>query len=237
MTSRPARALVFPLALWLALGVTFFGSLILAAHFFPHPYDWRRDVMSSLTSPRDNPRAYGIACAGLALGGLCLIAFAALLRQRLGPFAPTAARWAGRFFVLGAIFLILAALIVPGHYRILGLGRAHERLAQIAGAALCLAMIFYLRATLGLPRSCTLPRLSSLLIVAVPVTAFIISRLSLLISSEFFSPQIYHAVRSYFWNSLALWEWIGAVATYLFLAIITFGLPAHAPGNLPKKFR
>jgi hypothetical protein len=236
MLHRLRRASAFPAALWLALGISFFGSLVLAARFFPHVYDWRRTVMSSLASPRDNPHAYGIACAGLTLSGFFLIPFAALLRERLAPSAPVATRWAGCFLVLGAIFLILAALVVPGHYRLLGIGRTHEHLAQIAGVALCLAMILYLRAALRLPREFTWRRLASVALVAAPITALIVSRLSLLITDEFFSTPIYRAVRSSLWNSLALWEWIGAIGIYLFLAIMTLGIRKKcAPA--PKKFR
>ena len=54
-----------PFLPWLALGLAFFGSLLLAAHYFPRPYDWHLDVMSLLAEPKFNPRAYGVACAGL----------------------------------------------------------------------------------------------------------------------------------------------------------------------------
>jgi Protein of unknown function (DUF998) len=229
MPHRPGRPSAAPFALWLALGLSLFGGLVLAAHFYPRPYDWRRDVMSSLASPRDNPQAYGIACAGLALGGIFLAPFAVLLRQRLAYFAPATTRWAGRLLILGAVFLTLAALIVPGHYRILGIGRTHEHLAQIAGVALVVSMILYVRAALALPRPFALQRLVGLLLVAVPVTALVVSRLSLLAAGAFASPTVYRAIRSSLWNSLALWEWIGAIGIYLFLAMITFGLPKHPP--------
>lgn len=216
MTPGPA-----PTKLFVGLGVCFFGPLILAANFFPHAYDWRQTVISSLASPRDNPHAYGIACAGLAASGLLLIPFISFLHQRLGPFAPRLIVWAGNFFLLGAVALTLSALIVPGHYRILGIGRTHEHLAQISSVAFCLALILYFGAILRLPPSLRLLRVLAALLVLTPVTALIVSRLTLLFAYAYSSPAIYHAVRISLWSSLALWEWIGALCLYLFLGLMT----------------
>jgi hypothetical protein len=66
------RGLGQPIALWIALGISLFGSLAAAIVLFPHPYNWQRTVMSSLDSPRDNPGVYLIACVGLATSGLLL---------------------------------------------------------------------------------------------------------------------------------------------------------------------
>jgi len=131
-----------PIGIFIGLGACFFGSLIVAAIFFPHGYDWRDTVISSLASPRDNPHAYWIACAGLAVSGLLLIPFPFFLQKRLEPFAPKLTTWAGNFFLLGAICLTLSALIVPGHYRILGIGRSHEHLAQISSVGFCISRPF-----------------------------------------------------------------------------------------------
>ena len=218
----PAIALV-------SLGLCFFGSLILAACFYPHPYIWWETVMSSLASPRDNPQAYGIASAGLALSGLLLIPFKTYLHQRLGPLSPRTIIWAGRLFLLGAIFLTLTALLVPGHYRILGIGRTHEHLAQIAGVAFCLALILYLSAVFHLPRTFLWLRLTALIFAAAPTAALILSRLSLLITYDFFSKSVYQAAKLSLWNSLALWEWIGAIGIYLFLGVVTLGVPPRTP--------
>lgn len=218
---------VASLVLWLALGISFFGSLVWATCYFPHIYDWRRTVMSSLASPRDNPHAYGIACAGLALSGILLTRFIVLFRRRFARFAPATTRWAGRFLLLGAIFLILAAVVVPGHYRVLGIGRTHEHFAQIAGVALGIAMVLYVRAALALPRTFALQRLGGFLLVATPITALVVSRLSLVVADALASAPVYRAIRSSIWNSLAVWEWAGAVGIYLFLAVIALGLPEH----------
>ena len=209
-----------PIRVFIGLGACFFGSLILAATFFPHGYDWRYTVISSLASPRDNPHAYGIACGGLAVSGLLLIPFAFFLQTRLEPFAPKLTAWAGKLFLLGAISLTLSALIVPGHYRILGLGRSHEHLAQVSSVAFCLSLILYLGAILRLPPSLFLLRVLAGGVVILPVTALTVSRLSLFLAHEFCSSAIYQAVKASLWSSLALWEWIGAICVYLFLGLM-----------------
>jgi hypothetical protein len=224
---------VHPIRVLIALGACFFGSLILAATFFPRGYDWRSTVISSLASPRDNPHAYWIACAGLAASGLLLIRFPFFLQKRLEPFAPKLTAWAGKLFLLGAISLTLSALIVPGHYRILGIGRSHEHLAQISSVAFCLSLILYFGATLRLPPSLFLLRVLAGFIVILPVTALAVSRLSLLLAYEFSSSAIYHAVKVSLWSSLALWEWIGAFCIYFFLGLMT--LQGTATGARPDE--
>jgi hypothetical protein len=221
MGCRLVGGLVYPIMVLIGLGACFFGSLLWAAAFFPHGYDWRYTVISSLASPRDNPHAYGIACAGLAVSGLLLIPFAFFLQKRLERFAPKLAAWAGKLFLLGAICLTLSALIVPGHYRILGIGRSHEHLAQISSVAFCLSLILYFGAILRLPPPLFLLRVLAGLVVMLPVTALIVSRASLFLAYEFSSSAVYHAVKVSLWSSLALWEWVGAFCIYLFLGFMT----------------
>jgi hypothetical protein len=213
--------------LWLALGLTFFGSLSLAALFFPKPYDWRHTVISSLASPRDNPHAFGIACSGLAASGLLLIPFVAALKARLHPYAPKLTACAGAFLLSSAVLLVLSALVVPGHYRFLGLARTHEHLAQVASVAFCLALLFYLAAVLRLPNALPWFRPTVAAVVLAPVTALITSRLALLLAYEYLPNPVYLATKASLWSSLALWEWIGAVSVYLFLALVIFILPGH----------
>ena len=226
MGHRLVTRLFHPVVVLIGLGACFFGSLILAATFFPRGYDWRYTVMSSLASPRDNPHAYWIACAGLAISGLLLIPFPFFLQKRLHPFAPKLTAWAGKLFLLGAISLTLSALIVPGHYRILGLGRTHEHLAQISSVAFCLSLILYFGAILRLPPSLLSLRLAAGFVVILPVTALAVSRLCLFLAYEFSSSAAYHAVKVSLWSSLAIWEWVGAFCIYLFLGLMTLERPA-----------
>ena len=210
------------LILYLALGLAFFGSLLQAAHFFPRPYHWQWDVMSKLAEPRFNPRAYLVACGGLAVSGVLLAAFPSLLRRRLALGSPAAARWGGGVLYIAAIFLTLSG-VVPGH--VAGLGHWHEVLAHIYGAAISLAMLGYFFAALGLPRRFACQRRAGIFLVVIPLSGFLASRLSLGLGDRLVSPTAYHALKLNVWNSLALWEWVAAVGTYVYLGLL-LTLPA-----------
>jgi hypothetical protein len=218
-------------ALLIALGIIFFGSLVLAAQFPLRPYDWRHTVISSLGSPRDNPRGYVIACAGVAVSGLLLLPFAGYLRDRLAPFAPRLVRWAALFLRLAAIGMTLSAVIVPGHYRILGLARTHEHLAQVSAVAFCLSLILYFAALLRMPGRFVWIRIFTGVIVLLPVTSLIVSRLALWLSYDFAGPQMYQAIKTSLWSSLALWEWVGAGCIFLFLGLLVLGIYSEPVGS------
>jgi hypothetical protein len=220
-----ARDLLRPAALWFTLGLAQFGGLALAAHFYPANYNWRHDVISRLSEPRFNPHAHWIAALSLALTGLFLLPFPRLLAARLGPFSPRLTKWAGRFLYLGASLLILAAAI-PGHAP--SLGRTHEDLAEAFGAAISLAMIFYFAAAQRLPRRLILQRHAGLALIVIPFSAFVASRIDLIIESGHTSAAEFHTLKNTGWTSLALWEWIAAAGTYLFLGLLTLGLSAGA---------
>ncbi len=219
-------ARISPRVLWVVLGLWFFGLTALAASFFPAGYDWQRVVISSLDSPRDNPHAYGIACVGLAGTGLFLLAFVRVLRDKLATFAPQTTRWAGGFFAAGALSMTLSALIVPGHYHVLGIGRMHEHLAQISATAFCLALVLYFLAVLRLPRTLKRIRLLLATITVLPVVGFATNRLLLLGTYAFSSAEHYRAMKAAYWSSLALWEWIAALCLYAFLGLMTWNFTA-----------
>ena len=223
-----------PLATLVLLGLVFFGSLTLAARLSRQVYDWRHAVISSLASPRDNPHAYGIACGGLAVSGLLLLPFAGYLDDRLFPLAPRLSVWAKRFFRLAAIGLTLSAVIVPGPYRVLGIGRTHEHCAQFSAVAFCLSLVLYFLALLRLPGGLTWLRLLAGGLVLTPVTALVVSRLSLWLSVDFFGPRVYAAIKTSLWSSLAIWEWAGALCVYLFLGLMTIGCPAGRSAGYPS---
>jgi hypothetical protein len=215
------------LLLYPALGLAFFGSLLLAAHFFPRPYQWRWDVMSKLAEPEFDPHAYLVACGGLALSGLLLSGFPSMLRRRLAFAAPAAVRWAGWFLYGAAVFLTLSG-VVPGH--VSGLGRWHERLAHVYGGAISLSMLGYFAAALRLPRRFALQRLAGIFLIVLPLTGFVVSQLSLIFGSDFVSRAAYHALKMNLWNSLALWEWTAAVGTYIYIGLLLM-LPETVRGK------
>jgi hypothetical protein len=156
-----------------------------------------------------------------------LVPFPSLLRPRLGIAAPATTRASGLILTFAALTLIATGLI-PGH--IDGLGRTHEILGHLYGAALSLAMISYTCAALQLPRDFHLQRLGGLVLIIIPFGSFLASRLSVIAAYEFHFRADYLATRTLPWNQLALWEWIAALGTYLFLGLL-LTLPV---GEKPK---
>jgi hypothetical protein len=61
------------LAVLAVLFGSYFGSLWVGSLHFPHAYDWRRNVISNLLSPRDNPQWYWLPSVGVAVAGLCML--------------------------------------------------------------------------------------------------------------------------------------------------------------------
>jgi hypothetical protein len=224
LSTRPGA-----IALWLALGATFFPPLVVAAYLSPLRYDWEHTVISRLDSPRDNPHTYGIACAALALSGLLLLPFATLLQERTTSyFSRRPARWAAQSLRLGGIGMTGSALLVPGHYRVLGLGRMHEHLAQMAAVSFCLALLFAFAAMMRLVHRRPWVLAVAAVLVLLPVTALVVSRLALWLSWDFAPRAAYEAIKASLWSSLALWEWIGAASTYAFLGLLVIvDLPAQ----------
>jgi hypothetical protein len=202
------RDLLGPIVLLAALALFFFGSLLFAAASFPTGYDWRQTVMSSLASPRENPTAYRIASYGLAASGLVLSLLGFYVRRSLKTYAPKWSWWACMFFFLGGILLTISALIRPGHTTVLGLRKAHAKIAQAAGVGFGTGMALTLPAILRLPVRRAWVRVTT--IVLAPGEPYI--------------PASAHPTLHALLGSLSFWEWVGSVSVYLFLALITLAL-------------
>src|SRR5207249_11215231 len=95
--------------------LSFFGTLSLSAWMFPDNYDWRYRVISSLLSPRDNPRHYWLAASGLALTAVLMLPFAEHLRRHLQSLAPRMAKVSALALTAGILALISACLLGPQH--------------------------------------------------------------------------------------------------------------------------
>jgi hypothetical protein len=217
---------------------SFFGTLTASAWMFPQNYDWRYRVISNLLSPRDNPNHYWLAASGLALTGLLMLPFAGYLRRRLGMIAPSAANVSGGAFTAGIIALICACFIVPQHiHDVLGVRRFHELLGRSAAGFLALGMLCGCWcAWKGRARHPFCARLfwvwSSLTLL--PLVGIFFSESLLLLTQLKFSwaMPVRGALRhSVFWH-LGFWEWIGAVAVFLFLCASVFLLPRASLPNI-----
>ena len=219
--------------------VCFFGVLAFSASMFPKGYDWRYRVISSLISPRDNPQHYRVAACGLILTGLLMLPFAQRLNRGLAPISRVGARIAGGAFLLGIVALIADCFVVPQHvHATLGIRRFHEFLARSTVALLAIGMLSGCWCAWK-GRGRALPQSLFWIWAAVtvaPLTGVICSEAMLLVSQSnpTLSRPIRHALRhSVFWH-LGFWEWIGAVAVFVFLCAATFLMPGNASPSQTK---
>jgi len=212
-----------------ALFGSYFGSLWVGALYFPHGYDWRRNVISNLLSPRDNPVWYWLPAMGVAVAGLCMLPLAVWIDSELGDGESRLARRVRRpAFLVGILCLILAAVVVPQHtHPVMGMRRAHEAFARTAALGLGVGMLCAclnaagpgsgaegergkrLRTLRRMWRATTMPpvigALGSGLVVGL-------ARFHGLAGG----PAGYFR-GTVFWH-LAFWEWMGSVAVFLFFA-------------------
>jgi hypothetical protein len=219
--------------------ISFFGVLAFSASMFPKGYDWRYRVISNLISPRDNPQHYRIAACGLILTGLLMLPFAQRLNRGLAPISTVGARIAGGAFLLGIVALIADCFVVPQHvHATLGIRRFHEFLARSTAALLAIGMLSGCWCAWK-GRGRALPQSLFWIWAAVtvaPLTGVICSEALLLVSqsNRTLLRPIRHALRhSVFWH-LGFWEWIGAVAVFVFLCAATFLMPGNASSSRTK---
>ena len=124
---------------WVVLpvaGLIFFGGVWLAAHRFPHEYDWHYMVISRLLSPHENSHGYWVIGLGISVAGLIQIPLPAFFYERLRSISPWGARLGWIFMVLG-----LAAMILMGITRSIFSNKAHGVLGWAAFIGLVLSVM------------------------------------------------------------------------------------------------
>jgi len=211
------------LALLAALFTSYFGSLWLGALHFPHTYDWRRNAISNLLSPRDNPHGYGLPCAGVAMAGVFMLALAAWIEGELGDAGTKLARRVRRpAFLAGIGCLSLAAVIVPQHIHTqLGTRHLHEILARTSAGGLGIGMLAacVTAATDAQNRKLRALRVLWRVIAVPPVAAGVVSGLVVALAGLGGIPAEAAAYfrGTVFWH-LAFWEWVGSAVVFLFFA-------------------
>jgi len=232
---RPSKRILLG-AVWPLLFASFFGSLLLATHWFPSHYDWRYRVISNLLSPRDNPRAYWIPSLGISVAGLLMIPLTAHLDPFLKSISQPGSRAIRIAFSLGIYALIASALVVPQHSRpILGSSRWHEIFADasalgmetaILGACWCAGIAHYSPPRNGRQSHALLFWAWTVLSV-LPTGGVALSEGLLLYShshSQAAETLRNWLVNSVFWH-LGFWEWTAATAVFLFLGIGVYLVP------------
>jgi hypothetical protein len=227
---------------------SFFGTVIVAAFFFPVPYDWSVRAMSNLASPRDNPSAFWLPCLGLAASAVLAMPFAGYVEQRLRGITPRLARAAGVAFALACVLLLFTGLVPQMAHPAVGWERMHEIFARGSAAAfftgmLCCCIcafrdrfrIFGGRRSLGATLSYYW-RWATLLPVGCVA---IIGALQFLghQADQAWAEQVRQSFRHTVLWHVAFWEWIGSVIVFMFMVVTVLLLPEgiKAPAALPVR--
>lgn len=211
-----------PTLLLAALVLAYFGPLIYAASTYPSGYDWQHTVVSNLANPRTNPGSWRVAADGIALTGVLLAMTGFGACRVLRPFAPRWTSWASAFFVLGGTLLTVSALITPGHMALLGLAKAHAKIAQAASFITAVGMVLDVPALLRLPPRFHFVRVAAIVIAVGPMVLFLVCR--------FVVPLFEHhaaehgSIDDVLLGGLAFWEWVGSTAVIGFLALVLLGI-------------
>jgi len=206
------------------LFASYFGSLWAGALHFPHGYDWRRNVISNLLSPRDNPGWYWLPSLGVAVAGVCMLFLAAWIESELAHETGGVAQQLRKpAFMVGIGCLILSAIVVPQHtHTVMGMRHAHEVLARTAAAGLGIGMICACQAgALGLSEERG-KRMRALRIVwwattIPPILGAVGSGLVVAIAHLHGTGAAGYLRGTVFWH-LAFWEWVGSAAVFVFFA-------------------
>jgi hypothetical protein len=225
--------------------LSYFGSLASAIFLSPMAYDWRYSVISHLISPRNNPKFHAVASLGIAITGLLIIPFAGYINRRLRVASSLGANIGTVAFASGAIWLILAGLIVSQrHYGTSSLPRLHEMCARTAAfgigtglVAFCLCALkgYFIHAK-GKKHYQRMLLLSWILLTLGPILGVTFSECLVRIVGAhlLWSYHIDQLKNSFFWH-LAFWEWIGSAAVFLFLLSSAIFLPQQSRWGDPKR--
>jgi hypothetical protein len=236
-TGNVSKTALLTIVLPLATALLF-GTLIIAAVYFPGGYDWRVVVISDLTSPLDNPQGCWPPALGTVASMLMLWPIAGYMAQRLSALSPRLARSAGIAFVLSFGVMALG-MVVQLAQPLIGQRWLHEFLSRagagsfIFGAGCCTAIAvrdrlrFFggqrlLSAALGwFWMSLTL----------LPVLCLVGLGLLMLLGHQLgqtWAEDIRQSFRHTSLWHLAFWEWVGTVMGFAFLIGSALWLPASA---------
>ena len=227
---------------------SFFGTVIVAAFYFPVRYDWTVRTMSKLGSPRENPGIYWLPCLGLVASAVLALPFAGYVQQRLRGIMPRLARAAGVAFALACVLLLLTGIVPQAIKPMLGWHGMHEFLVRSSAVAFFTGMLcccicafrdrsrnFGGQRFLGSALSCYWGWTTLL-----PVgCALIIGGLQFLghQMNQAWAEEARQSFRhTIMWN-VAFWEWVGSVIFFMFMVVTVLLLPEgiKTPAVLPVR--
>ena len=229
--SRKAFLCVLLPLIWLS----YFGTLAIAAWLSPDAYNWRHKAISRLLYPRNDPMLHSVASLGIASAGSLMIPFAGYMNRRLRGVSPFGAAAGSAAFALGALFLVLAGLIVSHPDRgTSAFPWLHEMLARGAAAAIGAGMLVLWACALKAYSTASVTNtsqwfwlLSSWSLLTLPAILIILLRLAA--EARFaWSNRVYLAIENPRVWHLGFWEWIGSAAVFVFLLSAALFLPRFA---------
>ena len=243
VSKRALLTILLPLSI-----ASFFGTVIVAAFFFPVPYDWSVRAISSLASPRDNPSAFWLPCLGLVASGVLALPFAGYVEKRLRGITPHLARAAGMAFEVACVLFLLTGIVPDRMQPVFDWPRMHEFFARSAAAAFFIGMLcccicafrdrfsffggqrslggalsHYWRWVTLLPIGC---------VATIGALQFLGHE-----ANQAWAEHARQAFRHTVMWHLAFWEWIGSVIIFTFMMVTVLLLPEgfNVPVTLPAR--
>jgi hypothetical protein len=207
-----------------------FGSVFLAALAFPNGYNWHSQVISKLTSPKENPAGYWLPVAGISISTLLALPFAGYIAAPLIEISPRLAR-AARMALWFGFAVISLAMVVQVLDTIVTHRKAHTYLAHAATfvffigmglCSVCAACDRNGRKILPKPVApCWMALTFGPMLLLVPLAI-----VSVLGKSGFaWAEQFRQSFRSTPLWHLAFWEWTALAICSAFVIISTIYLP------------
>jgi hypothetical protein len=211
------------------IGLSYFGTLTIAAWMSSQPYDWRYKAMSKLLYPAYDPSFHYVASLGVALTGILILPFAGYIRRELSCVSVKGANVGSCTLALGAISLMLTGLIVshPVH-RISAFPWLHEALARLAACALAAGIVVLWTCAAKGYHSNRNPQWRWLLVswsmLTLPAVAIGVMRAAVGARLDWQNPIYQELSNRALWH-LGFWEWLGSAAVFLFLLCALLFLP------------
>lgn len=214
--------------------LSIFGTLIIAAQDFPGDYDWKRQVISHLISPRYNPDGFILPSIGMALSAIFSLPVAGYISQRLRDVSPRLSHWVGVGLGVGIFLVVTVTLPFNTPSMPESVHWVHEALARTGAVGVVGGMI--LCSVIGLldrlsGRRMLDPRLviSWASLTLVPVVCGILAGILKFSRKAGFewAIQLRQELKQTMLLQLAFWEWVGVIGFVFFMVISVLLLPAR----------
>jgi hypothetical protein len=214
--------------------LSIFGTLIIAARDFPGDYDWKRQVISHLISPRYNPDGFILPSIGMALSAVFSLPVAGYISQRLREVSPRLSHWVGVGLGVGIFLVVTVTLPFNTPSMPESVHWVHEALARTGAVGVVGGMIFCcvigLRDRLSGRRMLD-PKLAITwaCLTLVPVVCGILAGILKFSRKAGFewAIQIRQELKQTMIWQLAFWEWVGVIGFVFFMVISVVLLPAR----------